>query len=300
MMNETAPLVDNQITLRDGATLAYAEYGKPDGYPVFFLHGTPGARLAHPGAIMAGAANTRIITLDRPGYGRSESTCRGGMAERAEEVAQLADALGIERFAVVGVSGGGPYAAACAWRLSDRVTAAGLISSPAPLPDELHGDTVKDKGTGISDEEVEAARTLPWLEFLDWFKEQQGNATPEVEQTMAFLANGLPACDRQVLALPEVQAYFRLAIPEAFAQGLEGWAWDSWTLARPWGFDVQKIGVRTYLWHGLEDQNVRVKQGEWLAQAIPNCVATFYPDTGHLVPPYRWNEILTAVVSEKG
>lgn len=295
MVNETAPLVDSQITLRDGATLAYAEYGKPDGHPLFLLHGTPGARLVHPGAVMAGAANTRIITLDRPGYGRSERTCRGGMVERAEEVAQLADALGIERFAVIGVSGGGPYAAACGWRLPERVTAVGLISSPAPLP----AATAEDRGTGISDEEVEAARTLSWLDFLEWFKEQQGNATLEVEPLMASFLDTMPACDKPVFVLPEVQGYFRLVLREAFLQGLEGWAWDSWTLARPWGFDVQDIGVRTYLWHGLEDRAVPVKQGEFLAQTIPSCVATFYPDTGHLLPPYRWNEILSAVVRWK-
>lgn len=298
-MNETgAALVDSRITLRDGRALAYAEYGKAAGQPVFLMHGTPGARLLYPDAIMAGAANTRIVTLDRPGYGGSDITSHGGMLERADEVGELADALGIGRFAVIGTSGGGPYAAACALRLSERVTAVGLMSSPAPLPDD-EPNHVSESVSGVySDGEIEAARTLSWTEFLAWFKENNGNAPSDVDQFLAFAANVMPECDKQVLALPKVQASFRRTLPEAFRQGMVGWAWDSWTLARPWGFSVRDIDVRTYLWHGMEDQLVPVKQGHFLAETIPNCVATFYPKTGHAIPPYRWNEILAALVTE--
>jgi pimeloyl-ACP methyl ester carboxylesterase len=298
MMNGGLPQRDSRITLRDERTLAYAEYGDLAGRPVMFFHGTPGARLLHPSAIMAGAAGTRIISVERPGYGHSDFHSGWGMLEWADDVAELADALGIGRFAVVGPSGGGPYAAACACRLPERVTAAGLVSSPAPLPADRQSDGQTLEGTEGLDEAAVAARAISWPDFLAWFQQRRGSTPPNGEQMLASLADRLPECDKQVLALPEVQATFRLALSEAFRQGMSGWAWDSWIHARPWGFRVEAIVVPTYLWHGELDQAVPIENGRYLAGAISTCLATFYPDAGHLIPPQCWEAIFTALVVE--
>jgi pimeloyl-ACP methyl ester carboxylesterase len=177
------------------------------------------------------------------------------------------------------------------------MTALGLLSSPAPLPDDQPDDVLGSESGVFADGEIEAARTLSWADFLAWYKEHNGAEPPDVEQFLANAANSLPAFDKQVLELPQVRAFLRITLTEAFRQGMVGWAWDSRTLARPWGFSVQAIRVPTYLWHGLEDTVVPVKHGRALAQSIPNCAATYYPDTGHFVPPYRWNEILTTMVT---
>ncbi len=296
MLDRGAPMRDSRITLPDGRTLAFAEYGHPDGHPVMFFHGTPGGRLQHPQAIGAGAAGTRIISVERPGYGYSDVHSGWSMLSWADDVATLADALGIGNFSVVGPSGGAPYAAACAFRLPERVRAAGLVSSPAPLPPDRTGAELAVERSGDLDEESLAARTLAWPEFLAWFEHKHDSTPPNVDQMLASFAEWLPKWDKEVLALPEVQATFRLTLPEAFRQGLTGWAYDSWLLGRPWGFRPEDIVVPTYLWHGELDQIVPVEQGQYLARTIPNCQVEFYSNTGHLIAPHRWDAILAALV----
>src|SRR4051794_22849903 len=131
-MGDNLPLIDSTMRLRDGRTLAYAEYGDPIGTPVIYLHGTPASRLLYWAANMP-AAGIRLISIDRPGYGRSDFHTNWEILDWPADVAQLVDALAIEHFAVMGISGGGPYAAACAFGLPTRVTSATLICSPAPL-----------------------------------------------------------------------------------------------------------------------------------------------------------------------
>ena len=127
-------LPEGNIRLLDGRRLAYAEYGDPQGKPVFFFHGTPGSRLFHhPDASVAASAGARIIAVDRPGFGRSDFKPGRTLLDWPNDVVQLADALDIQRFAVMGYSGGGPYAAVCASSIPERLTAAGLVSSIAPL-----------------------------------------------------------------------------------------------------------------------------------------------------------------------
>src|SRR5690349_18581455 len=196
-MIEELVLRDSQVRLPDGRTLAYAEYGEADGYPVPFFHGTPGARLLRPRALRPGTAGSRIIAVERPGYGRSDFHSGWGMLDWADDVAALADALGLARFALVAESGGGPYAAACAYRLPTRVTALVLFSSLAPWPADRAGATAPPADHTGMDEEVIAARTLSWPEFRTWFQQVQDSAPPDMEQMLASLEALLPACDRQ-------------------------------------------------------------------------------------------------------
>jgi pimeloyl-ACP methyl ester carboxylesterase len=120
------------ITFRDGRTLAYAEYGDPDGKLVFYFHGTPGSRLEHHSDdAIARERGARIITADRPGYGHSDFQPHRTFLDWPDDVVQLADALEIERFAVCGWSGGTPHAAACAYKIPDRLTNVCLFSGTA-------------------------------------------------------------------------------------------------------------------------------------------------------------------------
>jgi pimeloyl-ACP methyl ester carboxylesterase len=122
--------------LPDGRRLGFAEYGVPDGRPLMFFHGTPGARLmtrfAHPDAVRHGI---RIIAPERPGYGLSDFQPGRTLGAWADDVAALADGLRRERFAIAGVSRGGPYVAACAHRMRPRVPIAGIVSGVGPLDD---------------------------------------------------------------------------------------------------------------------------------------------------------------------
>jgi pimeloyl-ACP methyl ester carboxylesterase len=106
----------------------------------------------------------------------------------------------------------------------------------------------------------------------------------------------LAECERQVLAQPTVHESFRLELGEAFRQGLDGWGWDSWLLARPWGFRLEDIAVPAYVWHGEQDSLVPPAAGHYLAQAIPNCRAVFFPEEEHWIAPHYWAAILPTLV----
>jgi pimeloyl-ACP methyl ester carboxylesterase len=124
------------LRLRDGRRLGYAEYGDRHGRPVVFFHGTPGSRkIAGVAHRVATARAVRVIAPDRPGFGLSDFQPARRLIDWPADVLDLADALGLERFAVAGVSGGGPYVAACARRLADRLTHAGIISGMGPVDD---------------------------------------------------------------------------------------------------------------------------------------------------------------------
>ena len=119
--------------LPDGRRLGYTELGDPEGFPLFLFHGTPGSRLAHAqGDPVSQIPGLRIIMTDRPGYGLSDPQPKRTLLDWPDDVAALADHLELHRFAVAGGSGGGPHAAACAYRLAERVSVAILFSSPAP------------------------------------------------------------------------------------------------------------------------------------------------------------------------
>jgi pimeloyl-ACP methyl ester carboxylesterase len=129
---KTTPRVDDRIALPDGRLLAYAEFGDPDGRPVLFLHGTPGYRLniwATDAELRS--AGVRLVAPDRPGVGRSTPQPDRRLLDWADDIHHLADTLGLERFALVGFSNGGPHAAACAHTL-------GPASAPRPWSRRCH------------------------------------------------------------------------------------------------------------------------------------------------------------------
>ena len=154
------PLLDRQIRLDDGRVLGVAEFGVADGAPLFYFHGFPGSRveatLAEPAARELGL---RVIAIDRPGFGRSDYLARRTIGDWPDDVAAVAERLGLERFAVVGVSGGGPYAAACAARLAPRLTAVGIVCGLGALdvPGACRGMLRLNRFVFF------LSRRLPWL-----------------------------------------------------------------------------------------------------------------------------------------
>src|SRR5215467_7104128 len=127
-------ITDNIISLRDGRTLGYAEYGDSNGKPVFFFHGLPGSRLQrHPDESIATGLGARIITIDRPGYGLSDFQQARILLDWPDDVTQLANSLQLDQFAAIGLSGGGPYLLSCAYKMPERITTATIISGMGPI-----------------------------------------------------------------------------------------------------------------------------------------------------------------------
>ncbi len=281
------------IRLADDRLLGYAQYGDPEGKPVFYFHGFPGSRLeAKLSATAAARRGVRIIALDRPGFGLSDFKHGRRIGDWPNDVTEAADALGIDRFAVLGVSGGGPYAAACALMIPQRLTAAAIVSGVGPInaPAATHGMSRQNRLLfGL-------ARRLPWLARLpmSWIGRQ---ARRNPERLLDTMSGELPESDKAVLARPEVKAALQDDIAEAFRRGSRGPAWELVLYGRPWGFRLEDISMEVYLWQGELDTLVPPSMGRYQARAIPNCRARFYPREGHLLVVDRIEEIQAALFS---
>jgi pimeloyl-ACP methyl ester carboxylesterase len=277
------------IRLGDGRQLGYAEWGDSSGRPLLYFHGWPGSRIE--GRLAdepAKATGVRLIALDRPGMGLSGFQLRRTLLDWPDDVVEIAAALRLDRFAVLGISGGGPYAAVCAWKLSERLAGVGIVSSLAPL--DVRGATA---GMGrLNRASFKLAGRLPAVRRVLMARV----AVSVPRRPDRVLKRGLGAAvDKQYLDRPDVRNVLVDALSEAFRSGSRGPAWELGLYARPWGFRVEDIRGQVHLWHGERDANAPVTMGRYLARAIPDCQASFYPGEGHLHFIDRLSEILAAV-----
>jgi pimeloyl-ACP methyl ester carboxylesterase len=261
-----ARAADQTLQRPDGRRLSYAEYGSPVGTPLFYFHGHPGSRFeARFLAEAAAQTGVRLIGVDRPGLGLSSYAARRRLLDWPAEVAALADHLALERFAVVGFSGGGPYALACAQQLPRRLTACGLVAGVGALSPML----------------AFMAQWLPWLilPLTRGFFRDEANA----ERSLARFARNWPGPDQQALAAPGVRALMAASLAEALRPGTRGAAYDGVLLGRDWGFDLARLPfANVHLWHGELDREVPVATARAVAQRLPQCQATFYPAEAHI------------------
>lgn len=286
-MVDAAP---RKLSLADGRSLAWGEYGDPTGRALFFFHGTPGSRLSGAGFDDAARARAvRVIAPERPGYGESEPKPGRTLLDWPNDVRALADALGVQRFAVAGVSGGGPYVAACAWALAERATSAGILSGigPADQPGATHGMFLPNRVS------LWLFRRAPRLARALMAPLARQFRNPE--RALAQMARSLPAPDRMILADPHHRAHFLADFREAVARGSEGLLSDFELFARPWGFRLEEIRIPVHLWHGELDRNAPAAMGRQVAAAIPGCRATIAPGEGHLFTLQRVDEVLKAL-----
>ncbi len=265
------------LRLEDGRLLGYAVYGDPEGWPIFYFHGFPGSRLeAQLADRVAARMGIRLIALDRPGFGLSDFKPRRTIFEWPDDVVKIANALGINRFATIGVSGGGPYAAACALKIPQRLTAVAIVCGLGPL-DTPNGT---DRMIRTNHLIFFLGRRLPWLAKISlWRIAYQVRRNPE--GTLRRMIVALPDPDKAVLARPEVKTAMKDNVVEAFRGGSRGAACELLLYTRPWGFLLEDIATRVNLWHGEQDVSVPPTMGQYQARTIPNCRAIFYPGEGH-------------------
>jgi pimeloyl-ACP methyl ester carboxylesterase len=268
------------VTVRDGRTLHVYDEGDPQGHAVVFQHGTPACGRLHPSDIDdARGRGIRLIGFDRAGYGGSSADLGRSFADVAADVADLLDALGADRFATWGHSGGGPHALACAALLPERCVAAATLASPAPY----------------------AAEDLDWLagmgeanvEEFDLVLAGREALEPAVRQAQTeFFAGGpdglrqamltvLSPLDQEVMTAEFADWGFRV-MSEGAAKRVEGWRDDDLALVEPWGFELSDIRVPILLLHGTQDLMAPVAHGRWLAERIPGVEAEISASEGHL------------------
>lgn len=264
------------VTLPDGRLLAYEEYGSPAGFPVLSFHGGLSSRLdAAPAHAAAVAKGVRLISPDRPGMGRSTYQSGRRLVDWPVDVAHLTLALGIDRFAVMGWSAGGPYAAICAARMGERVTAAALLSSAVPL--DLYGTT---RGLSVED------RALLFLA-----RRAPGVASAAMKVSIVNASNArlfravmrsFPPADRTVLTEWGPPDHALAFVREALRQGTEGCVQDYRIFGDPWGFSLEEVQVPVDIWEGADDQTGPPGYRAFLKRHIPQATVTVVPDEGHL------------------
>ncbi|HPA15656.1 MAG TPA: alpha/beta hydrolase [Desulfobacterales bacterium] len=283
---------NGRILLSDGRRLSFQESGSADGHPVFYFHGFPGSRLETGFADPAAKRHSlRIIGVDRPGFGLSDFQPGRRLIDWPHDVTQLADALNIKRFAVLGVSGGGPYAAVCAFKIPSRLTVAGIGGGLGPIDVQKSMDRmtpVNRFGLYLSQKAPGLLRVIfPMVGFgLRWFP----------DRILDYMAIGAGKPDRIVLTNPRIRQLMCDTFRESVRSGYSGPVTDLIIYGRPWGFSLEEIPIPVYLWHGESDRIVPAGMGRYLARSIPECRPTFYAGEGHFsLVANRMEEILGVI-----
>ncbi|KPJ95057.1 MAG: hypothetical protein AMJ55_04895 [Gammaproteobacteria bacterium SG8_15] len=258
------------LQLPDGRDLGYCLAGAEKGTPFFTFHGLPGSRMeSHLLDAAAKKRNIKIITPDRPGYGLSTRYPKRTLLGWSDDVSCLADALHLDTFGVIGISGGAPCALSCAYTIPDRITSTGIVCGLGPLYQTGLGSDMRWFVTGG----FFLAHSFPWL---------------------LKIIHGLPA----LMLAKTMREKLMLNIREAFRQGTAGAVQDMQLYARDWGFSLQDIKSRIDIWHGDADDIVPISHGQYLHHHLPNSTFTTMPGQAHFSLPIACAESILARLSE--
>ncbi len=284
---------DGRIYLGDGRRLGYAEYGDPEGRPLFYCHGFPASRFE--AALLDPAARkvrVRIVAADRPGFGVSDFQPDRRFGDWPGDVAELADALGIDRFAIVGVSGGGPYALACARKIPRRLTAVGVVCGLGPV-----GESRALRGMLWSRRLVfNLARRAPWLLRLSYAAVFEHLLRRRPTAILSMIARTPVLPDRRVLERPETRRALLASIQESVREGSRGILHELSLYTREWDFRPEEIALTVDLWHGEADPVVPVAHARALVKQLPRVRPVILPGEGHFsLPMNHMESILLAL-----
>lgn len=271
-------MLDGSLRLPDGRSVSYLELGSPSGTPVFHFHGAPSSRLE---ALFfdldtaADSAGVRLLALDRPGIGGSDPRRGRTLLDQADDVAAAADALGVDRYGLLGYSAGAASALACRAGRPERVTATAIVSGIGSA--EVVG-LDEGRAPGVS-RFFRTADRYPWLARIGLRFMRYGTTTPE--RMIAATGRGMPPADRAVAERPGAAAPFAAFLAEALRQGTSGVLDDARLAVRPWGF-TPGPGSPLTIWHGSADTNVPVAAAFWLAELVPGAQLRVVSDEGHV------------------
>jgi pimeloyl-ACP methyl ester carboxylesterase len=237
----------------------------------------------------------RLIAPDRPGFGLSDFHHGRTILDFTTDICELSDYLGLNRFAVLGVSGGGPYAAACAARFPERLSATLLVCSlaPADAPGAMRGMVAVNRWLlSLSRRFPRFAQGVAGVCLWAIWRKGEQVLPKQIERR-------LPPADQQALASPELRQALIAGSTEGLRHGVRAAAADGLLYGKPWGFSLQEIRASVWLWHGEMDVIVPATMGHFLADNIPDCRAQFYPQDGHFSLPFtRLREILNVALVE--
>ncbi len=283
------PVAERTVQLPDGRAIRFDRYGAEAGPAVLALHGTPGSRLKFATTqACASDLGLSVIAPDRWGYGGTDAPPCPSLQAYADDIARLADALDLARFAVLGVSGGGPYATAVASRLPDRVVALGLVAPVGPIAGLakpppmtlLHRLCFGPLGRSS----VVIGGAFSGLRLLL-------RLSPRLGMFMAML--NVPPADRAVLAHDGVRQRLAATFTEGLTHGAAGPVIDLQIFTRGWDLDFDAARMPARMWLGSEDRNVPLAAAHGLAAQLSNCTVEIINDAGHLWVALHYDDVLS-------
>ena len=277
-MKNKSPNTQLSMTLKDGRQLGFAEYGSPDGKPIFFFHGLPGCRLdASHFHKVALSNHYRLIGIDRPGMGLSTINENRSILSWADDVEEFANHLALQKFAIMGHSGGAPFVAACAYRIPERLDGVAIVAGMGPF--EIPEATAcLNRGQRFINH---AIRMLPWM------------ATACMKLTVLMFKHPkilhaamkqLPEIDRLSFHSLGSHEEITAILMEPFKGGVSGPAKDMQLTVNPWGFSLAniKLNCPVTIWQGGLDRQAPAIHAELYASLIPNAKLTFFKQEGHI------------------
>jgi pimeloyl-ACP methyl ester carboxylesterase len=287
------PKLEGNIAVGEDRQIGFAEFGAPWGRAVFWFHGTPGARRQIPieARVYAEQNDIRLIGIDRPGIGSSTPHRYENIRAFGEDLRTIADTLGIDKMAVIGLSGGGPYALASAAVLPDRVVAAGVLGGVAPfLGDE-----------GITSGLMNLGKRAAPLLRLGGDTLRIGASLvirmirPVANPALYLYAAISPEADRRLLTRPEFAAMFLDDLLNGSRKQLAAPFNDIILFTRDWGFRLDEVKVPVRWWHGDSDHIVPFAHGEHVVSLLPDAELFVLPGESHLAGLGRGEEILSTL-----
>jgi pimeloyl-ACP methyl ester carboxylesterase len=281
------PARASEIALRDGRTLAYCEWGDTTGRPIVLCHGAPASRLFAPDPTTTAQAGVRLISVDRPGYGRSDPKPGRHILDWPADVEDLTAALDVDEFDVAGHSSGGPYALVCAWAFPKRIRRAALVSCVAPF--------VSASGQDARDDDPLTPRA--WDDVSRAAEEFGRSATWLVDTPEKFLDLPRPEPDVQLLTDPAIRTMFVDTVRESVEQGVDAYGWECAVERLPWGFSLEDVRATVWIFQGEQDRVVPTSQAHDLSARLPTSRLRLFPDAGHGLILAHWDEILRDLLS---
>jgi pimeloyl-ACP methyl ester carboxylesterase len=294
-MKPTPPRLEGTIPLPDGRRLGFAEFGVPDGKPVFWFHGTPGGRRQIPpeARLAARERRVRLVGIDRPGVGDSTPYIYPSLLAWARDIEVVADRLGFEHFGLIGLSGGGPYVLACARAFPERVCAGAVLGGVAPTQgtEAPPGGLVRLAATfepvfRYLHEPIGVGLTL-----LTWV------LRPFASPIFNLFMHLSPEGDQAVFARPEMKGMFLDDLLNGSRWGLRAPVYDLLLFCRPWGFRLRDIQAPIHFFHGDADHLVPLAHGEHQAKLIPNASLRVRHGESHLGGLAAAEEVLDTILS---
>jgi len=285
----TAP--SRQIVFPGRSLLGVFECGDPRGKPVFYFHGFPGSRLeVKPADTAARRRGIRMIGIDRPGYGLSSPRPGRRLMDWPDDVLRLADFFGLQRFTILGVSGGGPYAAACAYKIPGRLHAVGIAAGLGPVHRRADLQSMsRFNRIGLQIAGCCPRMLRPPLALICWLLRRRP------EKALQFVARQAGSPDGEFLQNPELFSAMKNSFRESMRSGIQGAEDDLRIYSRPWEFSPAAIRSRVYLWHGERDRLVPAAMARQMAASISDCRARFIRNEGHFSLFVHW---MDAILSE--